>query len=88
MKIHTILPKSGNAKKIWLALSPEIKELHYNANCWGKAKEQGYGTWACQFSDGGMYLCGIKNGKVYIQTLTAPYTIQFVEAVKDEEVKE
>lgn len=66
-------PKRGNAKKLWDDLKTSalgVTELHYN---FGR-----YGTWAfkCNHSilPNGAF-CGIKSGRVYVQELTAPYTM-------------
>jgi hypothetical protein len=73
-------PKKGNGRKIYNALKRNgfnVSDLHYNANCWGQAPENGWGTWACAIQGRGLsgeFFCGVSDGAVYIQRLTAPYT--------------
>jgi len=86
-------PKSGNAKKIYTAFKEkgwDVADLHYNPNCWGKASENGWGTWACKVYGTGLYagdsvsamfFCGIQNNRVYIQRLNAPYTAWYVDDI-------
>jgi len=72
-------PKRGKAKKIWEALWDndfEPRELHYNANCWGRGKDLGWGTWACGTILGGLW-CGISQGQVYVQQMSAPYLVTY-----------
>ena len=81
MNCYTELPRRGNARKIWLALTElGIVELHYNPNLWGKGKQDGWGTWACSIRgrEIGMF-CGIQNGRVYVEQMAAPYNRRFVD---------
>ena len=75
--------KNTNAYKIWTALSPEIWELHYNANNYGNSKENGWGTWACHYEDD-MYFCGIDSSGVYLQQMNAPFRKRYKKEEKEE----
>lgn len=72
-------PDQGIAKKIYDALKSQIfivHDLHYNPNCWGKGKEMGWGTWACDISGHGFKgecWCGWQDGRAYLQGTSAPY---------------
>ena len=73
---HDNPPKIGNAKKIWDVLCNNYKvvELHYNPNCWGNGKENGWNTWACTIEDYNPWKwCGIKDGHVYLQSMVGSY---------------
>jgi hypothetical protein len=77
-------PKHGNGKKIYAALKRAgfgVLDLHYNPNLWGRAPEDGWGTWACTLSKSYVFecFCGIKDNSVYIQGHTAPYETLFLE---------
>lgn len=82
-------PKRGTARRLWNALCSagfHIEELHYNPNCWGH-RSDGWGTWA--FSgysskvniDKEGALCGIHEGRAYIQGLSAPYSVVFLDSL-------
>lgn len=87
-------PKSGNARKIWRALTSAgftIHELHYNPNLWGRGQDNGWGTWAFRADSVpigfsveliriGAY-AGVFNGRVYVQNLSAPYNAIFVDQI-------
>lgn len=73
------IPKTGNAKKIWDALSPDIIELHYNPNLWGKDRLSGQGTWAGEFDNGNLFWCGIDDNGIYVQEMYAPFTKRYIE---------
>jgi hypothetical protein len=90
-------PKHGSARKIWQALTRagfSIHELHYNPNLWGQGKELGWGTWAFQadsvpqgfpfeFINIGAY-AGIIDKRVYVQSLSAPFAMLFLDELKEE----
>ena len=78
----TNLPKTGNAKKIWDALSPDIIELHYNPNLWGCDRLSGWGTWACEFDDRHLFWCGSNKEGVYVQEMSAPFKKRYVKTVE------
>jgi len=78
-------PKRGNALKIWRAFTAanyHIRELHYNSNLWGRAKESGWGTWAidadCPNSGETLFWCGVIGNKVYIQSMCGKYDMKWV----------
>jgi hypothetical protein len=84
MKSYDSMPKSGTARKIWRVLEENgftVIELHYNPNCYGRGKNDGWGTWACNVISpekshisSGELLCGLYGGRiVYIQGMSAPY---------------
>lgn len=66
--------KYSNAYKIWKVLENDITELHYNANNYGNNKYAGWGTWACIY-DNELMFCGIKNNDIYLQQMSAPFSI-------------
>lgn len=75
-------PTRGTAKKIWRALEEaglEPSSLHYNANCWGRGTQDGWGTWACGIRLGD-YHCGWDDltHRAYIRELAAPYTFYWI----------
>ncbi len=72
------LPKKGKAKKIWNFLSPQIVELHYNSNLWGKDRLSGWGTWACEFDNGHLFWCGMDKNGVYVQEMSAPFMKRYI----------
>jgi hypothetical protein len=88
MKIYSDAepPKSGKGRKIYRALKQralEVTDLHYNANCWGANRADGWGTWACTV-DGeilglrvcGSFFCGIaSDGGAYLEQTHAPYNV-------------
>jgi len=90
-------PSSGNALVIYNALKEEgwtVKDLHYNSNCFGNNRNQGYGTWACTISESlgdeeltYELLCGIKSGTPYLQTTSAPFRLypikESLDTIKD-----
>jgi hypothetical protein len=85
MNIYTPdnIPARGKAKKIWDALIQngfKVRRLHYNANCWGRGRELGWGTWT--FSEDDLDLsgswCGIHEGKVYVMMMEAPYSVAWI----------
>ena len=74
------LPTRGTSKKIFDALKSagySIDDLHYNANLWGHAREDGWGTWVCRISEG-TFFCGVKNGRTYLQAMQAPYNCIYI----------
>lgn len=83
-------PRRGTARKIWRQfhdMGIVLTELHYNPNCWGKGRAQGYGTWACAINRiksvrltivSNELFCGLNNGAIYLQTLAAPYNAKLV----------
>lgn len=68
-------PKRGTARKIYDAFKAHgyaVERLSYNANCWGQAPDQGWGTWSCEIHDGKGGLeswCGwdAESGRAYLQ---------------------
>ena len=74
-------PRRGRARRIWDAFERAgmpLKDLHYNANCWGQGQRNGWGTWACEtrhpVRGETLYFCGEDGeGRVYIQQASAPY---------------
>ncbi len=86
-------PKRGTALKIWRELSEagiEMLELHYNPNCFGNAKHDGWGTWACHIRIDDTYLeqwCGWNNG-AYLMKSSLPFSVIFANTIKRETPKE
>lgn len=91
MKIYTDAepPKSGTGQRIYRAfkaLNFSVHDLHYNANCWGASRADGWGTWACTIGGrllgepiDGNYFCGVVPGRgVYLEQPHAPYTVMFI----------
>lgn len=74
-------PRRGTARKIYAELvraGYQVCDLHYNPNLWGRAGEDGWGTWACELWNGQKLecWCGITvGGDVYLQGTTAPYNV-------------
>ena len=83
-------PKRETARKIWRAFEEkdniEIFELWYNPNCWGRSRNIGWGTWAGNFQIGNHqpedWFCGVYEGRIYIQPITAPFQIYFLDEFK------
>jgi len=80
-------PRRGKALKIWRELSTipkfEMLELHYNPNCFGNAKNDGWGTWACHFRFEGDYSeqwCGWDNG-AYLMGNVLPFRVVFAKTM-------
>lgn len=77
-------PRRGTARKIWEYLARcdiVVKELHYNPNCWGSRRENGWGTWACTIGGGSSegYWCGWRLNRVYLQCMAGAYQIVWPE---------
>ena len=74
--------KHTTAYKIWKVLEKGICELHYNANCYGKGKNKGWGTWACYYEINGKskpYFCGLdEDNEVWLQIMHAPFTKRII----------
>lgn len=84
-------PKRGNAKLIFAALKAsglEVRDLHYNANCWGMVPENGWQAWAAECNDPHGRVLGSRNSypwffclvdretkQVFAQQPTAPYAL-------------
>lgn len=86
---YTDRPKrKGTARTIWDGFKKagfQIHELHYNPNCWGAAKNLGWGTWAFSQSvtDDGFF-CGVRDGRVYIQGISAPFVTLWCDTLSPE----
>lgn len=86
-------PKSGTARRLYDALKNAemvVHDLHYNPNLWGKAKENGWGTWAAELTTNGTHFhCFLgfigNSNSVYLQMPIAPYTMCYLS--RPEEVK-
>jgi len=75
-------PARGVARKIWQALEEASLiplSLHYNANCWGQGRQDGWGTWACEIAEGEFH-CGWDDVRqqAYLRILSAPFTFYWV----------
>lgn len=92
MNSYVIRPKrKSTARLLWDALVKAgftIHELHYNSNCWGASQLNGWGTWAFSRTGGDDgFFCGIKDGRIWIQGLSAPYAMLWVDELTPEKIK-
>ncbi len=84
-------PKGGTALKIWSSLSSAgivVEELHYNPNCWGNARNDGWGTWACTTVQTAETWCGwsARHNCAYLQGMSAPYAAVLAARVLGREI--
>ena len=73
-------PRRGTATKIYTALKAAgfaVDGLRYNPNLWGRAAEDGWGTWACEVRGPMNFAgwCGTDRVGVFLRMSRAPYAV-------------